>query len=80
MKATIEQRRNPRPQPIVCRGCNGTRRLSYSDPDTQQVKYMPCLFCDSTGVQFRNPSHAEHRNLLERLAGWTWKALLAVLL
>lgn len=79
MYVTTEQRKT-RPQIIVCPECGGTRRLEYVNPDTFEVETMPCLFCDSTGVQFRNASHQEHRSLMQRLAGWGWTAIKAVML
>lgn len=79
MIAAIEQRRT-RPQIIVCPECNGTRRLEYVDPDTLRIKSMPCVFCDSTGHFTRNASRAEHRSLIERLAGWGLNAIKAVML
>lgn len=80
MTVTGTEQRTTRPRFHVCPECGGTRRLKYVNPDTFEVETMPCLFCDGNGYFTRNPSHAEHRNLLERLAGWTWKALLAVVL
>lgn len=80
MTVTGTEQRTTRPRFHVCPECGGTKRLEYVNPDTFEVETMPCLFCDGSGYFARNASRAEHRSLLERLAGWGWKALLAVLL
>lgn len=77
--AATEQRRT-RPQIIVCPECGGTRRLEYVNPDTFEVESMPCVFCDGTGYFARNASHAEHRSLLERMTGFAWSVVKAVIL
>lgn len=79
MYAATEQRRT-RPQIIVCPECGGTRRLEYVNPDTFEVESMPCVFCDGTGYFARNASHAEHRSLLERMTGFAWSVVKAVIL
>lgn len=80
MTVTGTEQRTTRPQIIVCPECGGTKRLEYVNPDTFEVETMPCIFCDGTGHFTRNASHAEHRNLLQRLAGWTWATVKAVML
>lgn len=79
MYAATEQRRT-RPQIIVCPECGGTRRLEYVNPDTFEVETMPCIFCEGSGHFTRNASHAEHRSLLERMTGFAWSVVKAVIL
>ena len=83
MTVTGTEQRTTRPRFHVCPECGGTRRLKYVIPDTFEVETMPCLFCDGNGYFTRNPSHAEHRDWLQRLAGlggMAWSAVKAVLL
>lgn len=79
MYVATEQRRT-RPQIIVCPECGGTRRLEYVNPDTFEVETMPCIFCEGSGHFTRNASHAEHRSLLERMTGFAWSVVKAVIL
>lgn len=75
----LAPRERVRPQIIRCPECSGTRIETVMADDGNVYDY-PCLFCNGQGYVVRNASHAEHRSLLERLAGWGWKALMAVIL
>lgn len=80
MTVTGTEQRTTRPRFHVCPECGGTRRLEYVNPDTFEVETMPCIFCDGTGHFTRNASHAEHRSLLERMTGFAWSVVKAVIL